>query len=108
MIASPPPALHIRMPHDLSSASLPQSHFPFPGSSTFVFLLSVRAGGVGLNLQSADTVVMVGQGIGVAEPCLVNLGGHIGSPLHCMSRSTSRCRMAAPLMPAKAPFVTAV
>ncbi|KAL6769639.1 hypothetical protein ACKKBG_A31805 [Auxenochlorella protothecoides x Auxenochlorella symbiontica] len=32
--------------------------FNAPGSSTFVFLLSVRAGGVGLNLQSADTVVM--------------------------------------------------
>jgi SNF2 family DNA or RNA helicase len=32
---------------------------PFPADSdAFVFLLSVRAGGVGLNLQSADTVIM--------------------------------------------------
>ena len=28
------------------------------GSSVSVFLLSVRAGGVGLNLQAADTVIM--------------------------------------------------
>lgn len=33
--------------------------FNAPGSSAFVFLLSVRAGGVGLNLQTADTVIMV-------------------------------------------------
>jgi hypothetical protein len=28
------------------------------GSSCFVFLLSLKAGGVGLNLQAADTVIM--------------------------------------------------
>ncbi len=27
-------------------------------SASFVFLLSTRAGGVGLNLQAADTVIM--------------------------------------------------
>lgn len=27
-------------------------------SSSFVFLLSMRAGGIGLNLQAADTVIM--------------------------------------------------
>jgi len=32
--------------------------FQAPGCETFVFLLSVRAGGFGLNLQGADTVVM--------------------------------------------------
>ena len=32
--------------------------FSAPDSGVFMFLLSVRAGGVGLNLQSADTVVM--------------------------------------------------
>ena len=32
--------------------------FSAPDSGVFVFLLSIRAGGVGLNLQSADTVVM--------------------------------------------------
>ena len=29
-----------------------------PGSPCFLFLLSIRAGGVGLNLQAADTVIM--------------------------------------------------
>lgn len=28
------------------------------GSNVFLFLLSIRAGGVGLNLQAADTVIM--------------------------------------------------
>ena len=28
------------------------------GTDKFIFLLSVRAGGVGLNLQAADTVIM--------------------------------------------------
>ena len=32
--------------------------FNAPGSSTFIFLLSIRAAGRGLNLQSADTVVI--------------------------------------------------
>ena len=30
----------------------------FAGTDVFIFLLSTRAGGVGLNLQSADTVIM--------------------------------------------------
>ncbi len=32
--------------------------FNAPGSSTFIFLLSIRAAGRGLNLQSADTVII--------------------------------------------------
>lgn len=32
--------------------------FNDPSSQYFVFLLSTRAGGLGLNLQSADTVVI--------------------------------------------------
>ena len=33
-----------------------------PPADAFCFLLSVRAGGVGLNLQAADTVVMYDTG----------------------------------------------
>ena len=33
-------------------------HFNRPDSDAFIFLLSIRAAGRGLNLQSADTVVI--------------------------------------------------
>lgn len=33
-------------------------NFNAPGSSAFIFLLSIRAAGRGLNLQSADTVII--------------------------------------------------
>ncbi|KAF2667976.1 hypothetical protein BT63DRAFT_306222 [Microthyrium microscopicum] len=34
-------------------------HFNAPGSEDFVFLLSTRAGGLGLNLMTADTVILI-------------------------------------------------
>ncbi|CAH1412063.1 unnamed protein product [Lactuca virosa] len=36
-------------------------HFKKPGSPFFIFLLSIRAGGVGVNLQAADTVDLQAQ-----------------------------------------------
>ena len=34
------------------------AQFNAPGSKYFVFMLSTRAGGLGLNLQTADTVIL--------------------------------------------------
>ena len=42
--------------------------FNAPGSTVSIFLLSVRAGGVGLNLQTADTVIMYDTGEPVLGP----------------------------------------
>ncbi|KAL0021938.1 hypothetical protein WJX79_009166 [Trebouxia sp. C0005] len=51
---------HLRLDGAVSSADRGDlvQRFNAPGSSVSVFLLSMRAGGVGLNLQAADTVIM--------------------------------------------------
>jgi len=44
------------MPNDLRQRAV--DHFNAPDSSDFVFLLSTRAGGLGINLATADTVII--------------------------------------------------
>eukprot|EP00518_Triparma_eleuthera_P023385 CAMPEP_0197549118 /NCGR_PEP_ID=MMETSP1320-20131121/3085_1 /TAXON_ID=91990 /ORGANISM="Bolidomonas sp., Strain RCC2347" /LENGTH=1500 /DNA_ID=CAMNT_0043109277 /DNA_START=71 /DNA_END=4571 /DNA_ORIENTATION=+ len=43
---------------DYESRERQIDHYNAPGSEDFVFLLSTRAGGLGINLQTADTVVL--------------------------------------------------
>lgn len=44
------------MPNDLRQRAV--DHYNAPGSTDFVFLLSTRAGGLGINLATADTVII--------------------------------------------------
>jgi chromodomain-helicase-DNA-binding protein 1 len=51
---------HQRLDGMVSSDSRKKSiaHFNAPGSPDFAFLLSTRAGGLGINLETADTVII--------------------------------------------------
>ena len=51
---------HQRLDGMVSSESRKKSiaHFNAPGSPDFAFLLSTRAGGLGINLETADTVII--------------------------------------------------
>jgi hypothetical protein len=50
----------LRLDGDTSSAERGElvAEFNDPASDVFILLLSMRAGGVGLNLQAADTVII--------------------------------------------------
>ena len=55
------------------------AQFNAKNSDIKVFILSTRAGGLGLNLQTADTVIMYARLI--SGSCLVSSTDHIGSQL---------------------------
>jgi chromodomain-helicase-DNA-binding protein 1 len=52
--------LHQRLDGMVASEARKKSiaHFNTPGSPDFAFLLSTRAGGLGINLETADTVII--------------------------------------------------
>ena len=79
---------------DLRQAAI--DRFCKPGSETFIFLLSTRAGGLGINLTAADTCIIMDSDwnpqndvqVGVVATCLVHRGrctaAALPHPLHLL------------------------
>lgn len=67
--------LHQRLDGMVASEARKKSidHFNAPGSQDFAFLLSTRAGGLGINLETADTVVIFDVSISLYRTFLRNL-----------------------------------
>ena len=56
------------VPSDVRKKSI--EHFNSPGSPDFAFLLSTRAGGLGINLETADTVI-------IFDVCIAKCGEYV-------------------------------
>ena len=78
--------------------ALPQRLFNRPGSDVFVYLLNTRAGGLGVNLQTADTCVLFDSGAGGAGggPGPGGPGGGLRLPARTPAPASLRLHTSAP------------
>lgn len=70
-------------PHEDREASI--DNFNAPGSEAFCFILSTRAGGLGINLQTADTCILYDSVCKLCQLCAS--GQHTPSKISCLSFS---------------------